>query len=208
MNAMIMLAVVLLPILAGIPIPVLPFKNRKQLMWYVEGATVITSVLVLVMLLNPPTDSLVLFQFAENMVLKFHLDGLGMVFAGMVAFLWPIAILYSFEYMKHEGHEEYFFMFYTITYGITLGVALSGDIVTMYVFFEMLSLVTLPLIMHTLTREAIHASRTYFYFMIGGAACAFMGMIFILNYGSSAFTMGGALDLAKVGDNVNLLLLG
>lgn len=208
MNAMIMLAVVLLPILAGIPIPVLPFKNRKQLMWYVEGVTVLTSVLVLVMLLNPPTDSLVLFQFAENMVLKFHLDGLGMVFAGMVAFLWPIAILYSFEYMKHEGHEEIFFMFYTITYGITLGVALSGDIVTMYVFFEMLSLVTLPLIMHTLTREAIHASRTYFYFMIGGAACAFMGMIFILNYGNSAFTMGGALDLTKVGDNANLLLLG
>ena len=208
MNAMIMLAVVLLPILAGLPIPVLPFKNRKQLMWYVEAVTVLTSVLVFVMLLNRPDGSLVLLKFAENMVLEFNLDGLGMVFAGMVAFLWPIAILYSFEYMKHEGHEKTFFMFYTITYGITLGVALSGDLVTMYVFFELLSLVTLPLVMHTLTREAIHASRTYFYYMIGGAACAFMGMIFILNYGASAFTMGGALDLTKVGDNTNLLLLG
>jgi len=208
MNAIIMLVVVLLPILAGIPIPVLPFKNRKQLMCYVEGVTILTSVLVLVMLLNRPTDSLVLFQFTEEMILEFHLDGLGMVFAGMVAVLWPLAILYSFEYMKHEKHEEVFFMFYTITYGITLGVALSGDIVTMYVFFEMLSLVTLPLIMHTLTREAIHASRTYFYYMIGGAACAFMGMIFVLNYGGSAFVMGGTLDLAKAGENVNLLLVG
>lgn len=208
MNAIMMLAVVVLPIVTGLMIPVLPFKNRKQLMWYVEGVTVLTSILVFLLLFKRPEESLVLFRFAENMVLHFHLDGLGMVFAGMVAFLWPLAILYSFEYMKHEGHEEIFFMFYTITYGITLGVALSGDILTMYVFFEMLSLVTLPLIMHTLTKEAIHASRTYFYYMIGGAACAFMGMIFILNYGSSTFLMGGTLDLAKVGQNTNLLLLG
>lgn len=208
MNAIMMLAVVVLPIVTGFMIPVLPFKNRKQLMWYVEGVTILTSVLVFLLLFKRPEESLVLFRFAENMVLQFHLDGLGMVFAGMVAFLWPLAILYSFEYMKHEGHEEIFFMFYTITYGITLGVALSGDILTMYVFFEMLSLVTLPLIMHTLTKEAIHASRTYFYYMIGGAACAFMGMIFILNYGSSTFLMGGTLDLAKVGENTNLLLLG
>lgn len=208
MNAMMMLGVVLLPILAGLPIPILPFRNRKQCLWYVEAVTIVTSVLVFVMILHRPAEALELFQFAENMVLEFRLDGLGSVFAGMVAFLWPIATLYAFEYMKHEGHEKVFFMFYTITYGITLGVALSGDIVTMYVFFEMLSLVTLPLIMHTLTREAIHASRTYFYFMIGGAACAFMGMIFVLNYGGSSFLMGGALDLAKIGENKNLLLLG
>ena len=101
MNAMMMLVVILLPILAGIPIPVLPFKNRKQLMWYVEGVTILTSVLVLLMLLNRPTDSFTLFQFTEELILEFRLDGLGMVFAGMVAFLWPLAILYSFEYMKH-----------------------------------------------------------------------------------------------------------
>ena len=96
-----MLVVILLPILAGIPIPVLPFKNRKQLMWYVEGVTILTSVLVLLMLLNRPTDSFTLFQFTEELILEFRLDGLGMVFAVMVAFLWPLAILYSFEYMKH-----------------------------------------------------------------------------------------------------------
>ena len=131
-----------------------------------------------------------------------------MVFAGMVAFLWPIAILYSFEYMKHENHEEVFFMFYTITYGITLGVALAGDLVTMYIFFEMLSLVTLPLVMHTLTREATLASRTYFYYMIGGAAVAFMGMILVLAYGANGFNYGGVMNLAKIGDKSNLIFLG
>lgn len=208
MDKLLMLFVVLLPVLAGPLIPLLPFRNRKSLMWYVEGVTILTSLLVLGMLIIKPQEALILVQFTKTMSLSFQLDGLGMVFAGMVAFLWPLAILYSFEYMKHEGHEKVFFMFYTITYGITLGVALAGDMVTMYIFFEMLSLVTLPLVMHTLTREAIHASRTYFFYMIGGAAVAFMGMILVLAYGSNGFVYGGTMNLARIGNVKNLLLLG
>lgn len=208
MNAIIMVVVVLLPMIAGVLIPLLPFKNRTQMMIYIETAVIITSALVIAMLFNRPEESLVLFRFTGNLSVSFRLDGLGTVFAGMVAVLWPLAVLYSFEYMKHEGHEKYFFMFYVITYGVTLGVALAEDILTMYFFFEMLSLVTLPLIMHTLTKEAIRASRTYFYYMIGGAAFAFIGMIFILTYGTTAnFVPGGVLDMAKVGDKTNMLLL-
>ena len=208
MDKLLMLAVVFLPVLAGPLIPLLPFGNRKHLMWYVEGVTILTSILMFVLLTLQPEESLILVQFTEEMSLSFHLDGAGTVFGGMVAFLWPWAILYSFEYMKHEGHEKVFFMFYTITYGITLGVALAGDLVTMYIFFEMLSLVTLPLVMHTLTREAIHASRTYFFYMIGGAAVAFMGMILVLAYGSNGFVMGGTMNLSRIGSAENLLLLG
>lgn len=208
MNAIIMVVVVLLPMIAGVLIPLLPFKNRTQMMIYIETAVIITSALVIAMLFNRTEESLVLFRFTGNLNVSFRLDGLGTVFAGMVAVLWPLAVLYSFEYMKHEGHEKYFFMFYVITYGVTLGVALAEDILTMYFFFEMLSLVTLPLIMHTLTKEAIRASRTYFYYMIGGAAFAFIGMIFILTYGTTAnFVPGGVLDMAKVGDKTNMLLL-
>lgn len=208
MDKLLMLIVVLLPVLAGPLIPLLPFRNRKGLMWYVEGVTILTSLLVLYMLMIKPDEALILVQFTKTMSLSFKLDGLGMVFAGMVAFLWPLAILYSFEYMKHEGHEKVFFMFYTITYGITLGVALAGDMVTMYIFFEMLSLVTLPLVMHTLTREAIHASRTYFFYMIGGAAVAFMGMILVLAYGSNGFVYGGTMNLTRIGSAKDLLFLG
>lgn len=208
MDKLLMLAVVFLPVLAGPLVPLLPFGNRKHLMWYVEGVTILTSILMFVLLVLKPEESLILVQFTDKMSLSFHLDGAGTIFGGMVAFLWPWAILYAFEYMKHEGHEKVFFMFYTITYGITLGVALAGDLVTMYIFFEMLSLVTLPLVMHTLTREAIHASRTYFFYMIGGAAVAFMGMILVLAYGSNGFVMGGTMNLARIGRSENLLLLG
>ena len=201
MNAAIFAVVILLPILAGVLIPLLPFRNRTWMMIYTEAVVLLTSGLVFLTLLNRPEEAFVLFRFTGNLSISFRLDGLGTVFAGLVSVLWPLASLYAFEYMKHEGHEKIFFMFYTITYGVTLGIALSEDIVTMYCFYEMLTLVTLPLIMHTLTREAVLASRTYLYYSLGGAAFAFIGMIFILSYGSTSnFVPGGVLSAAVRGE--------
>ena len=208
MNAGIMVAVVLIPILCGALIPLIPFKSRTQMAVYVECVVLINSLLVLTMLFHRPQDVFVLFRFTGNLSVSFRLDGFGTVFAAIVSVLWPLATLYSFEYMKHEGHERYFFMFYTVTYGVTLGIALAEDIMTMYFFYEMLSLVTLPLIMHTLTREAILASRTYLYYSLGGAAFAFIGMIFILTYGTTpVFTPGGVIDLARLGDRRGFLFV-
>lgn len=207
MNAMIMPVVILLPVIGGGLIPLIPYRKRMQMELYVEGIVLLTSISAIYMLFHRPEGVFTLFRLAGDLSVSFRLDDLGTVFTGIVSVLWPLATLYAFEYMKHEGHEKYFFMFYTITYGITLGIALSDDILTMYCFYEMLTLVTLPLIMHTLTREAILASRTYLYYSLGGAAFAFIGMIFILIYGSNPeFIPGGVLDMAKIGDKTNLLL--
>ena len=85
---------------------------------------------------------------------------------------------------------------------------MAEDIVTLYFFYEMLTLVTVPLVLHTLSREAVLATRTYLYYSLGGAAFAFIGMIYILIYGNSSnFTPGGVMDLSRMGDNTNLLLL-
>ncbi len=207
MHIAVMIAVVLLPVLGGILIPMLPFRNRREMLWYIEALVLINSLLVMTMLFFQPEEAFVLFRFTGNLRVSFHLDGMGRVFAAMAAVLWPLAVLYSFEYMKKEENEKTFFMFYVITYGVTLGIAMADNILTMYFFFEMMSLVTLPLIMHTRTREAVLASRSYLYYMIGGAAFAFIGMIFILSYGTtSAFVPGGVLDPEKIGDKTNLML--
>lgn len=208
MNEIMMGIVVLLPMLGGVLVPLLPFRNRKQMLIYIGSVIGINAILVFLMLANPPQDALILFKFTGNLSVSFRLDGLGSVFAGMVSFLWPLATLYSFEYMEKEKHEKVFFLFYMITFGVTLGIALAEDILTMYFFFEMMSLVTLPLILHTLTREAILASRTYLYYMVGGAAFAFIGMIFILSYGTTSnFVPGGVLDPAQIGGRMNIILL-
>ncbi|MCM1155066.1 MAG: proton-conducting membrane transporter [Roseburia sp.] len=207
MNAYYMVIAVLLPMFGGVLIPLLPFHKRNVMAFYTEGIVLLTSALTFLLILNRPTDAFVLFRFTGQLSISLRLDGAGSVFATILAFLWPFATLYAFEYMKHEQREKIFFMFYTVTYGVTLGIALAEDIVTMYFFYEMLTMVTVPLVLHTLTREAVLASRTYLYYSLGGAAFAFIGMIFILMYGTTSnFTPGGVLDMARVGDKTNLLL--
>ena len=209
MSEMIMLVVVVLPILVGVSLWVIPFRGRRGMLVFLEAGVCINSLLVLWMLLLWPEASLTVFRFTGNLSVTFHLDGMGAVYAGLAAFFWPFALLYSFEYMKHEeGTHKSFFMLYVITYGITLGIALAENILTMYFFFEMLSLVTLPLVLYTRTREAVLASRAYLYYMLGGAAFAFIGMIFILTYGTTpSFVPGGVLDMSTLGGRSDLMLL-
>jgi len=207
MNAYMMVIAVLLPMFGGILIPLLPFRKRNVMAFYIEIIVLMTSALTFLLMLYPSEEAFVLFRFTGQLSISLKLDAAGSVFALILAFLWPFATLYSFEYMKHEEHEKVFFMFYTITYGVTLGIAMAEDIVTMYFFYEMLTMVTLPLVLHTLSREAVLASRTYLYYSLGGAAFAFIGMIFILIYGSTSnFTPGGVLDVAALGEKADLLL--
>ncbi len=208
MSPVMLPVLVLLPVAGSLLIPVLPFHNRTLRMTYTEILVITESVLAILTVIDRPAEGFTLFRLTSNLTLSLKLDGLGSVFLTLIAVLWPLANLYAIEYMKHEEHENIFFMFYTMTYGIVAGIATAEDIVTMYCFYEALTLVTLPLVLHTLTREAVLASRSYLYYSLGGAAFAFIGVMFIVMYGTTAdFVPGGALDLAKIGSNTNLLLL-
>ena len=208
MSAYLPIIVILIPIIGGALIPLLPSPNRKTRNIYIEAVVLLDAVLVGVLLYNPPQGVLEIIHFAGNLQIAFKVDGMSMLFAGMISFLWPLATLYAFEYMTKEENEKYFFMFYTMTYGVTLGISLAGNLLTMYCFYELLTLVTVPLVLHTLTREAVLAARKYLYFSLGGAAFAFMGLVFVIIYGSSTnFVFGGILSLAKIGINKDVLLL-
>ncbi len=208
MSEIMLLTVILLPVAAGVLVSVLPFKKRRHMEVFLETLVVLNTLFVWSLLINSPEERFVLANFTGNLTIAFKVDGMAMVFAGLVSFLWPLATLFAFEYMMKEEHEKVFFMFYTMTYGVTLGIALAGNLLTMYFFYELLTLVTVPLVMHTLTREAILASRKYLYYSLGGAAFAFIGLIFIIVYGSTTdFVLGGVLDVAKIGSRTNTLLL-
>lgn len=186
------LAAIALPILGGIGIPLLPFRKRSQMLAYIETVVAATSVIVWALLPGGTTETFHVVHFVNDLSISFKIDGMSMVFAGLIALLWPLATLYAFEYMHGEAHEKSFFLFYTVTYGVTLGIAFASDMLSMYFFYELLTLVTVPLVMHTLTREAILAVRNYLYVSIGGAAFALMGMIFLMVYGDTCeFMLGG-----------------
>ncbi len=209
MNSVILLLAVLLPLLGGAALFLTKGWEYKRLQIASEAVVLLTSMIVFFAILNRPEEEIMLFQLTGNLRVILKLDGLGCVFAGLVAFLWPLANLYAFEYMAHDRERKHtFFGFYTMTYGVTLGIAFAGNILTLYFFYELLTLVTVYLVMHPMSKKAIRASRMYLYYSLGGAAFAFLSIICLTIFGDTTnFILGGVLDMNKVGSYTNGVLL-
>ena len=173
------LAVILLPIITGVLLPVLPFQSKKQRDLFNEIIVVINTIMVWYLILNRPADPFTVVNYTGDLSITFKIDGLGMVFGGLVATLWPLATLYAFEYMKHEGRNNLFFSFYTMTYGVCIGIAFAANLMTLYMFYELLTLSTLTLVIHKLDQPSILAARKYMVYSLAGAAFAFIGFMFI-----------------------------
>ncbi|MCR5507706.1 MAG: proton-conducting membrane transporter [Lachnospiraceae bacterium] len=206
MNGPWILLPILYPLVTGAILPLFKFKKRRSRNIYTEIVTLLNSVFVWMLLINPPSGMFRALNLAGDLEITFRVDGLGTVFAALVSVLWPLATLYAFEYMEHLGKENTFFAFYTMTYGITIGIAFAANLMTLYMFYEMLTLVTLPLVMAGMSREAIMAGRKYILYSMGGAAFAFIGFIFIFTYGTTMnFVPGGVLSGADIEGKVRLL---
>lgn len=206
MNSMYLVFPVLLPIVGGAFMPLLHLKEKSRNL-LLEILVFITSALALLCVLRRPDDGFILFHLTGNLYFALKLDGLGSVFTCLVAVLWPLATLYAFEYMRHEERTTSFFAFYTMTYGVTLGIAMAENLVTMYLFYELLTLVSVYLVMHPMTKKAIRASRTYLYYSIGGAAFAFISLVFIIIYGDTTdFVLGGVMNMARVSGHTQMML--
>lgn len=185
---------VLTPILLGAATMLFRFKSAKWRQIYLFSSVLLTSLLVFLCIFTAPDQSQILIQLTAQIQCTLHLDGMGKLFAGLVAVLWPLAMLYAFEYMEHEGGENVFFTWYVMTYGVTLGIAMAGDLITLYLFYEFLTLCTLPLVMHGMTHTTVAAGLKYLYYSLAGAGMAFIGVVLILFYGDTTlFTPGGVL---------------
>ncbi len=196
MSQYLMLLPIFVPIVFGACIPLFRFESRKARQWYVGGVAIVNTLLMFyVMFFVRPVGDLMLLNMAGKLSISFHMDGLGCVFGSLIAVLWPIATFYAFEYMKHEGKENTFFTFFTMTYGITVGIAFASNLMTLYLFYELLTFVTLPLVMHGMSKKSVFAGRRYVTYSVGGAAFAFIGIACILTFGDNIhFEYGGVLN--------------
>ena len=205
---------VLLPVLAGAFLIIWKPEERNKRETFVLAAVLAASVLALLpagqcLIAQSPSQAFTLFRFSDHLSLTLRADGAGAVFAAMVAVLWPITAVYSFEYMKHEGSENRFFGFFTMSFGVVLGIAFSANFLTLYFFYELMTLSTLPLVMHSMDGKARYAGKKYLIYSISGAACAFIGIVFLLGYGTTLdFTYGGVMTTAAAGENKELMQLG
>jgi len=183
-----------------------------------EGVTFLAAFLKLgmvFMMLPLIRDGKILhFRFGEilpGIPIEFRVDGLGILFALVASSLWILTTLYSVGYMRglKEHDQTRFFAYFAISLSATIGVAFAGNLLTLYIFYEILSLSTYPLVIHHGDKEARTGGRTYLSHLLG-TSVAFVLPAMIYCYWKSGtdinFTEGAFLD-GKIGSSDGLIVL-
>lgn len=202
---------VLFPIFAGAVLWHLQPADRRWRNQYAMTAVLASSVFIFASLLltarfGADATEATLLRFGHHFAIAFRIDGASTVFGAIIATLWPLTTLYAFSYMEHEGRENKFFSFFLMTYGVVAGIAFARDFFTLYLFYELMTLATLPLVMHSMDAKARSAGRKYLIYSMSGATLIFIVLVFFMNYGGSLnFTAGGLLDMSLVKGHENML---
>ena len=196
-------------------------KKRHSRNLFVFGITLLSSLLLVWICQAGDLPEFTLLRITELFSLSFRVDPSARIFLLLIAFLWPLASLYAFEYMAShpagsggagsaasagkggsvsenagdaDKRESRFFVFYTVSYGITQLLAMSSGLFTLYVFYECLTLSTLPLVTYHEDGDSLRAGMTYLKYTVGGAALGLLGIIALASFGASgSFTPGGLL---------------
>ena len=192
MSEKLLLLPVLLPLLSGIVTRFLHFRRKSICNTIIFLAVLLNSLVILALLISPPFAALTILRFGGNSALVLKADGACKVFLALIAFLWPPSTLYAFEYMEHEEHLSRFYSFYLMCYGFTAGIALSANLITMYIFYELLMLFTIPLIAHKENRHSLKAAGKFAVYSFAGAAFSLTGILMLFSRtGCTEFTFGG-----------------
>ena len=206
-NTFSLLLPIFFPMLCGVLVGLLPplkEERRRRIFVLVSlGLTLLFTVWQLLL----KDASLYVCTLAPKAEIAFSVDAVTRFFAGLIAFMWLMSGIFSFEYMKHEKNHNRYYCFFLLGEGAMLGVAFASNYVTMYLCFEWMTLLTLPLVLHSQTEEAIKAGMKYLLYSFAGAFAGLLGIPFLARYGTTlAFIPGGTLDMALVEGHEALLL--
>lgn len=138
------------------------------------------------------------FQFSDAISTGFTSDITAKFFCIIIVFAWMLVSVYASVYMKHEKSEEIFYLFMFLSEGAMLGAAFADSLITMYFFYELVSLFSMPLVLHSGGEQSVAAAKKYLFYSVAGAFCALFG-IFVLsqNVASLDFVSGAVTENAS-----------
>jgi multicomponent Na+:H+ antiporter subunit D len=132
--------------------------------------------------------------FIPGIDLLFRADFLSLLIASLSAILWLLTTIYAIGYLEGSPERTRFFGFFSLCVTATMGIALAGNLVTFFVFYELLTVTTFPLVVHRGTGASLTAGRTYLLYTLAGGVFLLAGMAWLhLLVGTVEFTTGGAI---------------
>ena len=198
---------ILFPAIAGIIVSV--FRPREKVRNTCYTVIVLLADVLCILALRSG-EHITFLTLSENLHMAFAPDRLGTVFLAAVMILYTAVCFYSFEYMKMEERVEMFFTFYFLSFTALIAVCLASNLLTLYFCFEMLTLLSMPMVLHELTKDAVSAGLKYLFYSIAGALMGLLAVFFVYYFtsGNAEFVKGGFLDPAKIAGRENIMLIG
>ncbi len=195
MEGILLLVAILLPAVGSLLLTFMPWLNqsRKDRNVFVAAILLLECVVVLLVAFDAQR-TIVLFEMTKQLPIALRSDGTSRVFSAVMVLMWTISGFYSFEYMKHEQNEKTYYAFYLMTLAALMALTLSGTMVTMYLFFEFMTFISVPLVLHSRTKEAVAAGIKYLIYSVAGATMGLLGIFMLTpNIASPYFVEGGSL---------------
>ncbi len=190
------------------------FRNSPNLRDGITLALAVLTFLIVVTIYsitgNETTEPVALLDMLPGVPLAFNVEPLGLLFALVASGLWVVTHLYGIGYMRghHEGHQARFFACFGIAISSVMGIAFASNMLTLFLFYEVLTLSTYPLVAHHGTPEAIRGARIYLSILIGTSIALQLTAIvwtWVLA-GTLDFRLGGILEGHVAGPIVAVLL--
>jgi multicomponent Na+:H+ antiporter subunit D len=184
-----------------------------------ESVTIISSLVLIFLVANLyqgvlAGKSITAFwwELLPGLTISFDIEPLGMLFALIASFLWLVTTIYAIGYMRghHEKNQTRFYACFAIAIGAVMGLAFSANLFTLFIFYEVLTLSTYPLVTHAGTEKAKKGGRTYLGILLTTSIVFFLLAIAITWFvaGTLDFKLGGifADDVDKVLAGILLVL--
>lgn len=192
---MLLIILTLFPVIGGLILPLLnKIQNRNARLGVVVLIQVIETILGFMVILGDKISTGT-FTLVDQISVGFTADSLAKFFVALVIVGWTLVTLYACVYMKHEENEMRFFLFMFLSEGAMLGAALSQNLVSMYIFYEMVTLFSMPLVLHSLSKESVAAAKKYLYYSVGGAFLALFGIFVLATNSSTLSFVAGGVDI-------------
>lgn len=183
---------ILLPLVWGL---LAAFKWVKP---RVVTITAITAVLTIAMAFYAP-QGLSVASFPFGLSLAVNVDGLAVLFSILIAIVWLFVAVYATAYFKTDDKQNRFFAFYLMALGALVGLCYAANLITFYLFFELMSLSLLPTVVHDGTTQCLKAGRKYIYYSVGGALLGLLAIFYVYSLGlGGTFTPGGIVGLSAM----------
>ena len=185
--------------------------NMREVMTLMTAGTLFFVVLSLTPgVLAGERPEVFLFEVLPGLAVAFKVEPLGLLFGLLASALWIMTSLYSIGYMRgtKESNQTRYYAYFAIALASTMGVAFAGNMFTLFIFYEVLTLCTYPLVTHKGTPEAKRGGRIYLGFLLSTSiGLQLLAIIWTWNVtGTLDFTHGGILQ-GRVNDTVAAILL-